>query len=144
MILHVDLFVKSMEVALRFYGGILGFSVVEDTVISGPFVWSMCEGHYDAVRIVILRSSRIGAMLELQEFQQDSVRSTDASAFRLRQAWVSLLVPDLRALIQDLSDRNIQPASDIFAVKLQKTRSCEVVFFNDPDGNRLEFLQIQA
>ena len=144
MILHVDLFVRSMETALRFYNGALGFTIVEDTVISGPFVQSSCEGHYDALRIVILKSSKIGATLELQEFQPGSARSADASEFPLRRGWVSLLVRDLRALVHDLKGQNIQPVSDIFAVKLEQTRSCEVVFFDDPDGNRLEFLQIQA
>lgn len=38
VILHVDLFVRSMQTALDFYCDKLGFSVFDDAVLDGPLI----------------------------------------------------------------------------------------------------------
>lgn len=144
MILHVDLFVRSMEKALEFYCNKLGFSVFEDCLLEGPLVRRVSNGLYDALRLVLIRSSSVGAMIELQEFQAGSALTDDALAHPLRKGWVSILVPDLRALVETLRIHGLNPDSEVFVVKLTRSRPCEAVFYQDPDGNDVEFLQIQA
>lgn len=142
MILHVDLFVRSMERALDFYCNKLGFLIFDDALLEGPLVNRASDGHYNAVRLVLLKSSTVGTMIELQEFQHDSAVSEGAYPFR--RGWISILVPDLRAHISAMGERDLHPVSEIFPVKLSKSRACEAVFYKDPDGNDLEFLQIQG
>jgi catechol 2,3-dioxygenase-like lactoylglutathione lyase family enzyme len=144
MILHVDLFVRSMEVALDFYCRKLGFSVVEDALLDGPLIRRISDGCYDALRLVLIRSSTVGAMIELQEFQPDSALTQNASAVALRKGFVSILIPDLRAHINNMREYDLEPVSEIFVVKLPQSRACEAIFYRDPDGNDLEFLQIQS
>lgn len=143
MILHVDLFVRSMETALDFYCNKLGFSVFEDALLNGALVRRVSDGHYDALRLVLIRSSTVGAMIELQEFQPDSALTADALGCPLRKGWISILVPDLQAHINSMREHHLHPVSETFVVKLPRTRACEAVFYKDPDGNDLEFLQIQ-
>ena len=81
-------------------------------------------------------------MIELQEFKPNSALTDDALTYPLRKAWVSILVPDLRTHINNMRLHGIYPQSEIFVVKLTKSRPCEAVFYRDPDGNDLEFLQI--
>jgi catechol 2,3-dioxygenase-like lactoylglutathione lyase family enzyme len=142
IVLHVDLFVRSMDRALDFYCDKLGFSVVDNALLSGAIVRRVSNGVFDRLKLVLLRSSPTGAMIELQEFQPESALVENASSYELRTGWVSILVPDVRALIRGMADREVCAASEIFTIKLAKTRACEAVFYKDPDGNDLEFLQI--
>jgi catechol 2,3-dioxygenase-like lactoylglutathione lyase family enzyme len=144
MILHVDLFVRSMDTALNFYCNKLGFSVFEDSLLNGPIIRRVSEGHYEALRLVLIRSSTVGAMIELQEFQPESALTETAPAWPLRKGWISILVPDLRTHIENMRRYGVHADSGIFVVKLSKSRACEAVFYKDPDGNDLEFLQIQS
>ncbi len=143
LVLHVDLFVRSMEAALAFYCKKLGFSVFDEALLEGPPIRIVSEGRYDAVRMVLIRSSTVGAMIELQEFQHDSALTEDAASYPLRRGWVSILVPDLRAHIDVMREHGLSPRSEVFVVKLPGSRACEAVVYQDPDGNDLEFLQIQ-
>jgi hypothetical protein len=34
------------------------------------------------------------------------------------------------------------PISEVFLVRLPKQGSCNIVFYEDPDGNRLEFVEV--
>jgi hypothetical protein len=142
LVLHVDLFVRSMKTALEFYLGVLGFTVFDDTFLDGPLIQLVSDGHYNSVRIVLIRSSSVGAMIELQEFQADSALTQDAAAHPLRKGWISLLVPDLQAHIDSLREHDVNPISEIFNIKLPRSRLCKAAVYQDPDGNDLEFLQV--
>jgi catechol 2,3-dioxygenase-like lactoylglutathione lyase family enzyme len=144
VVVHADLFVRSMDVALDFYCSKLGFSVVDDGYISGPSVRNLSNGLYETVRLVLLRVSRVGAMIELQEFQPDSALTGDAAEAKRQTAWVSIQVADLDAHIDRLRKRGAYPSSERFAVRLSRGRGCEAVFYRDPDGNGLEFLEAQG
>jgi len=133
-----------MQIALDFYCTKLGFSIFEDALLDGPLIRKISDGHYDAVRLVLIRNSTVGAMIELQEFQPDSALTENALVQPLRKGWVSILVPDLRAHINNIRQHGVHPVSKIFVVKLPKSRACEAIFYRDPDGNDLEFLQIKA
>ena len=143
MVLHADLFVRSMDNALDFYCDKLGFLVVDDAMVRGPLIQYLSSGMYDAARLVLLRVSAVGAMIELQEFQADS----ESTGYRQKTPnWtgvVSILVANLGSHIGRVRSRGLEPTSDIFVVTLPRQGSCHVVFYEDIDGNRIEFLQVQ-
>src|SRR5689334_17573162 len=95
MVLHADLFVRSMDVALEFYCNKLGFLVVDDTTVRGPLIQWISSGMYDAARLVLLRVSLMGAMIELQQFQPDSALPGDSQETPNRAGLVSILVANL-------------------------------------------------
>jgi catechol 2,3-dioxygenase-like lactoylglutathione lyase family enzyme len=145
MLLHADLIVRSMDVALNFYCNQCGFSVVDDALFRGKVVQSLSNHHCDAVRLVLLKVAPVGAMIELVEYQVEPARQarTDQDP-TLPTGWVSIAVRDLSAHIEILSQRGLRPTSEIFTVCLPKSGAADVVFYDDPDGNRLEFVQAKG
>ena len=143
MVLHADLFVRSMDDALDFYCNKLGFLVVDDAMVRGALIQCLSSGMYDAARLVLLRVSPVGAMIELQEFQADGALTGDRQKTPNRTGLVSILVANLDSHIRRARSRGLEPTSDVFAVTLPRQGSCHVVFYEDPDGNRIEFLQVQ-
>jgi len=141
MILHADLFVRSMTVALDFYCNKFDFSIVEDTFLDGPVAMSLSDGTYEALRLVLLKVSPVGAMIELVEFQTQSAVITSPQSLPKRTGWISLLVLDLQVHVDRMIRKGVFPSSEIFIIKLPRSAPCKVVFFKDPDGNGLEFIQ---
>lgn len=143
MVLHADLFVRFMKAALDFYCSGLGFSVVEDALIHGPLVHSISAGRYDSARLVLIRVSRTGAMIELLEFQPESALRPDSIDAPLPTGWVSILIADeLERHIDAARSRGLHPVSETFEMNLPRQGPCRVVFYQDLDGNRLEFIQL--
>lgn len=142
MVLHADLFVSAMNDALDFYCTKLGFALVDDSIIRGPIVISLSRGTFAEARLVLLRISRSGALLELQQFQAASALTANSDLVPERSL-VTFLVADLHAQIARIKDNGLSPSSEIFVVSLPRQGSCEVVFYEDPDGNRLEFIQMR-
>ena len=143
VVLHADLFVRSIDVALEFYCTKLGFSVVEDATFRGPIVRTFSNDSYEAVRLVLLRVSRVGAMIELVQFLSESALRENSHDLAFRTGWVAILVTDLKAHIESMRSRGLQTVGDIFTITLPRIGTCEAVFYKDPDGNGLEFLQMQ-
>lgn len=143
MVLHTDLFVRSMDVALNFYCNKLGFLLVDDALVRGPLIQCLSFGMYDAARLVLLRVSPVGAMIELQEFQADRALAGDSQKTPNRAGLVSILVTNLDSHISRARSRGLEPRSDVFMVTLPRQGSCHVVFYEDPDENRIEFLQVR-
>lgn len=142
MVLHADIFVRSMDAALDFYVLKLGFSVVDDAVVNGPIVRNLSCKQYNSARLVLLRVSRTGTLLELQEFQQDSAISFDPEPLPTHRASVTILVPNLEDHIRMVKSNGLNPSSEVFVVHLPRQGTCNVVFYEDPDGNLLEFLEV--
>ena len=140
MILHADLMVQSMDTALEFYCDKLGFSVVDESVVRGSIVQHVSHGCYEGLRLALLRVSPVGAMIELVEFKPESALTS--SALPLRAGWITILIADLNAHINRMKRKGVDPTSEIFTVELPKSGACKVVFYKDPDGNDLEFLQV--
>jgi catechol 2,3-dioxygenase-like lactoylglutathione lyase family enzyme len=141
MVLHADLFVSSMSAALEFYCEKLGFSVVDDAILRGPIVVNLSRGAFDEVRLVLLQVSRSGALIELQEFQSASGRKGHTLDLVPQRSLVTFLVANLAAHVERTQRGGLQPSSEIFVVDLPKRGRCKVIFYDDPDGNRLEFIE---
>jgi catechol 2,3-dioxygenase-like lactoylglutathione lyase family enzyme len=143
MVLHADLFVRSMDVALDFYCNKLGFLLVDDAMVRGPLIQWISSGICDTARLVLLRVSSVGAMIELQEFQAEGALSGGSQERPNRISLVSILVANLDSHISRVRSRGLKPTSEVFLVTLPRQGSCHVVFYEDPDGNQIEFLEVQ-
>jgi hypothetical protein len=97
---------------------------------------------FSEVRLVLLRVSRSGALIELQQFQPASALCADASTYTPTPSVVSVLVADLASHIERMRQKDLHPSSEIFSVHLSTQGSCNAIFYDDPDGNRLEFVQV--
>jgi catechol 2,3-dioxygenase-like lactoylglutathione lyase family enzyme len=82
-------------------------------------------------------------MIELQEFQVDRALTSHSQKTPNRAGQVTILVANLDSHIDRARGRGLEPVSDVFIVNLPRQGGCRVVFYEDPDGNRLEFLQVQ-
>lgn len=137
MLIHVDMFVRSIENSLKFYVDGLGFSIVDDFDVSGSLVRYASKGVHEAYRIVLLQIRFGSAMLELMEFIDG--KNNDKSIFG--HTVFTILVPSLEQQLRELCKKGIYPSSEVFTVFTKKIGTSRIVFFEDPDGNLVEFLE---
>lgn len=141
MVLHVDIFVSSMARALEFYRDGMGFTVTDETVLRGAVARCISNGLYDEVKLALLRSSPMGAMIELLELRSETASVPAAQPRSLPAGIVSILVPDLDAHIQNATSKGLHPVSEVISVTLPRGGDSRLVFYKDPDANLLEFVQ---
>src|SRR5262249_52481666 len=114
---------------------------IDEGHVRGPLVESLSRGEFSEARLALLRVSRSGAMIELQEFQAASALTGGPGKLVPDRSLITILVSDLAARVEELQRKGVHPSSEIFTVDLQKQGRCNVVFYEDPDGNRLEFIE---
>jgi catechol 2,3-dioxygenase-like lactoylglutathione lyase family enzyme len=139
VLLHADLFVESMEESIDFYTKILGWKVVEDTIVSGPLVRHVSGSRHETMRLVMLKVSPIGAAVELLELRSDGGA---APAPIPHQGSLTILVKELDTLIDRLSARGFTPTSSTLEIETPQLGKHRIVFYSDPSGHALEFLEI--
>ena len=139
MLLHVDVFVDSMDKMLEFYVNKMGMSIVDDSVIKGRLVNYVSENIYDAYRVVLLRVSKIGSMIELIQY---TGTPNGRSAAKMHSVTITLLVTSLDRTLEKLSQRGIERASEIFEVRFPNVGRSRIVFIEDPEKNKIELLQM--
>ncbi len=152
-LLHVDLVVQAIERSLPFYVDALGFTVVEDSTVEGEVPRFLSDGRHDSVRLVFLQSTRFGAMVELLEFPGEQGDTIGKTAERgddpLRPSGcgtglssISFLVDDMGQVVTRLESRGVSPLTDPLRVDLPRLGTSSVVFVQDPDGNRIELVEV--
>ena len=139
MLIHVDIFVKSMKHMLEFYVGKLGMEIVEDSVISGDMVFFVSKGMYTAYRIVLLKLSRMGSMIELIQYLD---YGKEKGYIPTTQVTITLLVISLEDSMNKMAAQGIKPVSQIFEVQLPKVGKSKIVFYEDPEKYLFEFLHL--
>jgi catechol 2,3-dioxygenase-like lactoylglutathione lyase family enzyme len=147
MILHADLFVSSMARSLDFYVDGLGFAVADDAILRGDLPSFLSQGHFEAMRLVLLKPAIIAPMIELIEFQADSAKINGANGNSPFQppphhGSIAIVVKNLGTHVSALEAKDIRPSSDVYEVTMPKVGNSKVIFYRDPDGHLLEFLQI--
>jgi catechol 2,3-dioxygenase-like lactoylglutathione lyase family enzyme len=143
MILHTALFVRSMNVALDFYCAKLGFSVSDDLILESTVTKRLFSGACSALRLVLLKVSRSGAMLELVEFDRGDSISRNG-LLKSYRSWVTILVVSLQEHIDRLAKVGIVPVTESVSVSIGKSGPCKFACYEDPDGNMLEFLEVMS
>jgi len=139
MLIHVDVFVKSMDEMLEFYSGKMGMKVVDDATISGDMVRFVSHNKYDTYRLVLLQISKTGAMLELIQFIGEEKNNVNLP---LSSVTISLLVLSLEEKMKQLKEKGVMPISDIYHINMPKKGASDIVFYRDTENNMIELIQM--
>lgn len=137
MLLHIDIFVRSIEESVKFYVQGLGYSVVDDFWVEGKLVRFVSNGMYDRYRILLLQIQYGSAMIELIQYPS----GIDTNDLIKNKSTISIYVPSLEKHIYELAQKGIYPCSDMFYVNSPRLGTSRIVFFKDPDGNSIEYLE---
>lgn len=140
MLLHVDFFVSSIENSLKFYVDKLGMEVIEDTIVEGELVKFVSNGRFNTYRLVLLKISSQGAMIELMQYLDES--GDVHPEIIPHRGSTTILVKSIDKIVEKLKLKGILPSSDIFFVSSEKLGKSKIIFYKDPDGHIIEFLQV--
>jgi catechol 2,3-dioxygenase-like lactoylglutathione lyase family enzyme len=138
VILHVDFAVRDIERSLAFYTQKLAFRVADDGIVCGALARFLSEGASDRVRLVLLRCAPVGSQLELVHFEPPTGTSLPA----IHPGSMTMMVKDLDAEIARLRASGVDPISETYDVELPSTGKTRICFFQDPDGHRIELLEL--
>jgi catechol 2,3-dioxygenase-like lactoylglutathione lyase family enzyme len=138
-LVHVDLTVADMDRSLAFYTDCLGLLVLEDCTVETEAARFMSAGKASKMRMVFLTSSTpTSFMVELIQLLDE--KDQEASGGR-RDVIFAFLVKDLQDAIRALADDGRQPVSDVIPIELSHLGRAQVVFYRDPDGYLIEFVE---
>lgn len=136
---HVSFTVTDMERSLRFYRDGLGFSVLSDRTVRGPFPETVSGLEGAHLRIVHLRGH--GQGLELIQYlaprgKQRAPRTCDAGS-----AHVCFIVDDIDREVARLREHGAEFISEPQTVEGGPNAGNRCVYFLDPDGIPMELTQ---
>jgi catechol 2,3-dioxygenase-like lactoylglutathione lyase family enzyme len=138
-LVHVDLTVADMERSLAFYTDSLGLLVLEDCTVETEAARFLSAGKASKMRMVFLTSGTTTSfMVELIQLLDE--KDQEASGER-RDVIFAFLVDDLPQAIRSLAVDGRQPVTDVFPIELPQLGRAQVVFFRDPDGYLIEFVE---
>lgn len=139
---HVDIVVSDIDKSLAFYRDVLKFSVTEDVTFGGKESLILSNGECETIRIVLVSPSRFGAGIELISFG-GLLYSEELVGPQRGGGSITFLVPDLALFRKELFDRGAIPVRGPFEVILPRFGRSEIIYYRDPDGHELEFVQKQ-
>jgi catechol 2,3-dioxygenase-like lactoylglutathione lyase family enzyme len=143
-IVHIDFIVSSIEKSLGFYVGKLGFQVVDDSIVEGDLAKFLSGNTYNKFRMVFLRIAQFGPMIELIEFLESGDDDSPIPPLsRSPSVNISILVESISNLLQRMEENDLFPVGDLYNVSLAKLGNADIVFFRDPDGYLIEFVEMQ-
>lgn len=135
LIIHNDIIISDMENSLAFYCNQIGFEIIEDYNLHGKLPQYVSKGHAETMRLVLLKCSKIGGALELLCFPKGEYE------VKPNQGNISLLVPDINNLVEKLSEKGLQPCSEVFDLEFPSIGRSRIIFYKDPDGHQIEFVE---
>lgn len=137
-LIHADLVVKSIDQSIDFLKYFLDVTIYDDVVVDGELPVFLSQKRASRMRLVLLRLSPVGAMLELMEFLDGP--SDVAEQVHTNRVSLSVLVSDLQGVIARARSHGIEPQSDVFTVAMSRAGSHQIVFFRDPNGFLIELV----
>jgi catechol 2,3-dioxygenase-like lactoylglutathione lyase family enzyme len=141
-LVHVDLTVADMERALAFYTESLGLLVVEDCVAECDAAFFLSAGTTRKMRMVFLMSPNTrSSMVELIQFLNDGGQGALASLNGRLDVTLAFRVDDVNAVLRAMAAVGQQPVSDVFELQLTQLGRARAVFYRDPDGHLIEFVE---
>ncbi len=139
-LVHVDMTVVDMERSLAFYTESMGLLVVEDCTVETEAARFLSGGKASKMRMVFLTSDTTTSfMVELIQLLDEN--DHEASGGR-REVIFAYLVNDLPQAIQAMAADGQQPVSDVIPIELDQLGRAQVVFYRDPDGHLIEFVEL--
>ena len=148
-IIHVDLVVANVARSIQFYSRHFDCTIVEDTMLHGHVARITSGGRSDAMRMVMLKLSELGTMIELLEIVEPrdvrqrlwskvSRAAQDLSEVGPCIRNLAILVKDLDAKVASFVAAGVTPLCPIEEVRLPRLGPARISYVRDPDGNLIE------
>ncbi len=142
---HTGFNVSNMDQSLEFYRGLLGLEVTRDFVFEGETLDKLGGIPHSKAHLVFLGNGDGRHFLELVEWL--SPAGTPANSTPINDVGVShlgLQIDDADRFYSELSSKGVRfttnsPVTREDAIYPNARKIC---FLQDPDGNRIEFLEI--
>lgn len=141
--IHTGLQVSDLETSLRFYRDLLGFEVVATRVAQEPYLEELVGYPGVELHVAFLRFPASEHILELLEYRNVSRHPVDTGTANPGTAHLCISVDDLRAAYHTLRDAGVEFVSKPVLVTAGPNKGRLAVYAKDPDGIRMEFLQLQ-
>ena len=136
--------VSSIDKSLGFYVDKLGFQVADESIVEGDLAKFLSGNTCDKYRMVFLKLAQFGPMIELIEFldtgDDDAPVPVSSKAPRVN---ITILVDSISDLLKRLGCIGLFPSSDLYNVSLSKLGNANIVYFKDPDGYLIEFVEMK-
>lgn len=141
-LVHVDFTVADMERSVEFYTMSLGLLAIEDCTVETEAALFLSGGTCPKMRMVFLTTGGTNSfMVELIQLLGDGAHGTSATSARSRDVILAFRVDDLAAATRAMSANGQQPVSQVIDIQLTQLGRARVVFYRDPDGYLVEFVE---
>lgn len=136
---HASFTVSDMDRSLAFYRDLLGMTLEADREIQGPHISQITGFPGTRMRAAILRLD--GLRLELIQYREPAGERPALRTCNVGNAHIAFDVEDLPKVCRELSAQGVQFRSEPVAIPSGPLKGGYVVYFSDPDGITLEFIQ---
>jgi catechol 2,3-dioxygenase-like lactoylglutathione lyase family enzyme len=141
-LVHVDLTVADMDRSVAFYTNSLGLLVLEDCTLETDAALFLSAGTCRKMRMVFLTSGKTNSMMvELIQLVADGDPGASAESARRREVILAFLVSDLAEATRAMAADGQHPVSAVIELELTQLGRARVVFYRDPDGYLVEFVE---
>ena len=141
--IHTGLQVSDLEKSLRFYRDLLGFEVTATRVAQEPYLAELVGYPGVELHVAFLRFPASEHILELLEYRNVPRQPVDTGTANPGTAHVCVSVDDLRTVHRTLRDAGVEFVSEPVLVTSGANKGRIAVYAKDPDGIRVEFLQLR-
>jgi lactoylglutathione lyase len=141
--IHTGLQVSDLETSRRFYRDLLGFEEVATRVAGDPYLAELVGYPGVELHVAFLRFPASEHVLELLEYRNVPRHPVDTGTANPGTAHLCVSVDDLRAVYRTLRNAGVEFVSEPVLVTSGPNKGRIAVYAKDPDGIRVEFLQLQ-
>ncbi|SHK52934.1 lactoylglutathione lyase [Pseudonocardia thermophila] len=142
---HVGIQVADLDRSLAFYQGLLGFELVTRQVRNEPYVGEVTGYPGAELHFAHLRPPGGRVRLELTEYRGVERTPVDTGTANPGTAHTCYVVDDVEAVHARLLAAGVRPVSrTVVSPTVGVAAGGKVVYVQDPDGVRVELLQLAA
>jgi lactoylglutathione lyase len=141
--IHTGLQVSDLATSLLFYRDLLGFEEVATRVAGDPYLAELVGYPGVELHVAFLRFPASEHILELLEYRNVPRQAVDTGTANPGTAHVCVSVDDLRSVHRTLRDAGVEFVSEPVLVTSGPNKGRIAVYAKDPDGIRVEFLQLR-
>jgi catechol 2,3-dioxygenase-like lactoylglutathione lyase family enzyme len=141
---HIGIQVSDVERSARFYRDALGFELLSRSSRSEPYVQRVVGYPGVTLEVAMLRIPGTDVELELLEYRGVEGTPIDPATANPGTMHFSLWVEDLDALYARLCSEGVTFVSDVEVSDAGPLKGGKVVYMKDPDGVRVELVELPA
>jgi catechol 2,3-dioxygenase-like lactoylglutathione lyase family enzyme len=143
---HVGLTIRDLDRSIAFYQGVLGLElhVAPNAPVEGPHVaHALGVEPPAALRVALFRVGDDGTQIELLQYLSPPSDTSRAPAQNnIGAAHVAFAVDDVRATVAELEAKGVTFVSNVNVLDDGALAGWRWVYFKDPDGHTLEFVEV--